>query len=68
MTEEAAQELAEKCEAEIVQVIGTRFILFKRNPKKLSLSNLETKAATLSSEIKEYSIKYQLLSLEDILK
>lgn len=40
----------------------------KRNPKKLSLSNLETKAATLSSEIKEYSIKYQLLSLEDILK
>ena len=40
----------------------------KRNPKKLSLSNLETKAATLSSEIKEYSINYQLLSLEDILK
>ena len=40
----------------------------KRNPKKLSLSNLETKAANLSSEIKEYSIKYQLLSLEDILK
>lgn len=40
----------------------------KRNPKKLSLSNLETKAVTLSSEIKEYSIKYQLLSLEDILK
>jgi AAA+ ATPase superfamily predicted ATPase len=40
----------------------------KRNPKKLSLSNLERKAATLSSEIKEYSIKYQLLSLEDILK
>jgi AAA+ ATPase superfamily predicted ATPase len=40
----------------------------KRNPKKLSLSNLETKAATLSSEIKEYSIKYQLLSLDDILK
>lgn len=40
----------------------------KRNPKKLSLSNLKTKAATLSSEIKEYSIKYQLLSLEDILK
>ena len=40
----------------------------KRNPKKLSLSNLETKAATLSSEIKEYSIKYLLLSLEDILK
>ena len=31
---EAAQELAEKCGAEIVQVIGSRFILFKRNPKK----------------------------------
>ena len=42
--------------------------IFKRNPKKLSLSNLETKAITLLSEIKEYSIKYQLLSLEDILK
>ena len=27
-------ELAEKCGAEIVQVIGSRFILFKRNPKK----------------------------------
>mgnify|MGYP003420629814 FL=1 len=40
----------------------------KRNPKKLSLSNLETKAITLLSEIKEYSIKYLLLSLEDILK
>ena len=33
-TREAAQELAEKCGAEIVQVIGSRFILFKRNPKK----------------------------------
>ncbi len=32
--QEAAQELAEKCGAEIVQVIGSRFILFKRNPKK----------------------------------
>ena len=31
---EAAQELAKKCGAEIVQVIGSRFILFKRNPKK----------------------------------
>ena len=40
----------------------------KRNPKKLSLSNLETKAITLLSEIKEYSIKYLLLSLEDILE
>ena len=31
---EAAQELAEKCGAEILQVIGSRFILFKRNPEK----------------------------------
>ena len=31
---EAAQELAEKCGAEIVQVIGSRFILFKRNLEK----------------------------------
>lgn len=31
---EAAQELAEKTGAEIVQVIGSRFILFKRNPKE----------------------------------
>ena len=31
---EKAQELAEKCGAEIVQVIGSRFILFKRNPEK----------------------------------
>ncbi len=31
---EAAQQLAQECGAEIVQVIGSRFILFKRNPKK----------------------------------
>ena len=31
---EAAQELAEKTGADIVQVIGTRFVLFRRNPKK----------------------------------
>jgi RNA-binding protein len=31
---EAAQELAEKTNADIVQVIGTRFVLFRRNPKK----------------------------------
>ncbi len=31
---EAAQQLAEQCGAEIVQVIGSRFILFKRNPQK----------------------------------
>lgn len=31
---ETAQELAEKTGAEVVQVIGTRFVLFRRNPKK----------------------------------
>lgn len=31
---EAAQELAERLAADIVQVIGTRFVLFRRNPKK----------------------------------
>lgn len=31
---EAAIELAKQTGAEIVQVIGTRFVLFKRNPKK----------------------------------
>ncbi len=31
---EAAQQLAQECGAEIVQVIGSRFILFKRNPQK----------------------------------
>lgn len=31
---EAAQELAERLNADIVQVIGTRFILFRRNMEK----------------------------------
>ena len=31
---EAAQELAAKTNADIVQVIGSRFVLFRRNPKK----------------------------------
>jgi RNA-binding protein len=31
---EAAQELAEKTKAEIVQVIGSRLVLFRRNAKK----------------------------------
>ena len=30
---EAAQILAEKTKCDIVQVIGTRFVLFKRNPQ-----------------------------------
>lgn len=40
----------------------------KRNPKKLSQTSLETKAAALLSDIKGYSIEYQLLSLEDVLR
>lgn len=31
---EAAQALAEKAGAEVIQVIGTRFVLYRRNPKK----------------------------------
>jgi len=31
---EAANELAEKTGAEVVQVIGNKFVLFKRNPKE----------------------------------
>lgn len=31
---EAADEIAEKTGADVVQVIGSRFVLFKRNPKE----------------------------------
>lgn len=31
---EAAEEIAEKTGSEVVQVIGSRFVLFKRNPKE----------------------------------
>ena len=31
---EAADELAEKTDSDVVQVIGNRFVLFKRNPKE----------------------------------
>ena len=31
---EAAQILAEKTKSDVVQVIGTRFVLYKRNDKK----------------------------------
>ncbi len=31
---EAAELLAERTGAEVVQVIGTRFVLYRRNPKK----------------------------------
>ena len=30
---EAADEIAEKTGADVVQVVGSRFVLFKRNPK-----------------------------------
>ncbi len=32
--EEAANELAEKTHSDVVQVIGSKFVLFKRNPQK----------------------------------
>lgn len=32
--DEAARELAEKTKSEVVQVIGNKFVLFKRNPQK----------------------------------
>jgi RNA-binding protein len=34
---EAAQLLAERTHAEIVQVIGTRFVLYRRNPKEAKI-------------------------------
>lgn len=33
---EAAREAAQKLDAEIVQVIGSRFVLYKENPEKKS--------------------------------
>ena len=30
---EAAEEIAEKTKSDVVQVIGSKFVLFKRNPK-----------------------------------
>ncbi len=32
--QEAAELLAEKTRSDVVQVIGTRFVLYRRNPKK----------------------------------
>ena len=31
---EAAEEISSKTESDVVQVIGSRFVLFKRNPKE----------------------------------
>ncbi|MCK4261049.1 MAG: ribosome assembly RNA-binding protein YhbY [Halanaerobiales bacterium] len=32
--QEAAEKLAEACRAEVVQVIGKKFVLFRQNPKE----------------------------------
>lgn len=34
---EAAEELAEKCAAEVVQTIGSKFVLYKRNEKETKI-------------------------------
>lgn len=39
---EAANELAEKTKSEVVQVIGNKFVLFKRNPQNPKI-DLKTK-------------------------
>ena len=39
---EAANELAEKTKSEVVQVIGSKFVLFKRNPQNPKI-DLKTK-------------------------
>lgn len=38
----------------------------KRNPKKLSLAALEDKVVALAPSLKGYTIKYRLLSLDDV--
>ena len=49
---EAAEELSEKTESDVVQVIGSRLVLFKRNPKepviKFSCSESDCLAAALT--------------------
>lgn len=37
---EAADTVAEQTDAEVVQVIGSRFVLFKRNPKEPVIENI----------------------------
>lgn len=37
---EAADEIAEATQSEVVQVIGSKFVLFKRNPKEPVIENL----------------------------
>ena len=40
---EACEELAEKCAAVPVQVIGTKFVLYKRNPKEPKIELIKDK-------------------------
>ena len=40
---EAAEELAERCHAEVVQVIGRKFVLFKQKKKESAYAALLAK-------------------------
>ena len=40
---EAAEALAEACGAEVVQTIGSKFVLFKRNPKEPKIELVKDK-------------------------
>lgn len=40
---EAAEALAEACGAEVVQTIGSKFVLFKRNPKEPKIELVKEK-------------------------
>ena len=40
---EAAEELAERCEAEVVQTIGSKFVLYKRNAKEPKIALVKDK-------------------------
>lgn len=40
---EAGEELAEKCDAEVVHIIGSRFVLFKQNKKSPKIELIKDK-------------------------
>lgn len=40
---EVCEELAERCKAEPVQVIGTKFVLFRRNPQAPKITLVKNK-------------------------
>lgn len=40
---EAAEELAEKCGAEVVQTIGSKFVLYKKNAKEPKIALVKDK-------------------------